>query len=124
MTACVFCQPENQHYVIENAVAGMLYDTHPVTRGHALIVTKQHYATFFETPREVQIGMLALLAKAKDLLDDRYHPAGYNLDVNVGHAGGQAIMHTHLHLIPRYHQDKLAIQQPIQQQLPPEITAY
>ncbi|MFC6165500.1 HIT family protein [Lactiplantibacillus dongliensis] len=118
MTACVFCQPANQHYVVENDVAGMLYDTHPVTPGHALIVTKQHTATFFKTSLEVQVGMLALLPKVKAIIDANYHPAGYNLDVNIGRAGGQAIMHTHLHVIPRYRHDQLSTNQPIQRQLP------
>lgn len=43
-----------------------------------------------------------LIPGVKEILDNRYHPSGYNIGVNVGQAAGQAIMHVHFHLIPRY----------------------
>jgi len=47
-----------------------------------------------------QAAPLALVREAKDFLDDRSHPDGYNIGVNVGTAAGQTVMH--LHVIPRY----------------------
>ncbi|HPM55504.1 MAG TPA: HIT family protein [Methanoculleus sp.] len=46
--------------------------------------------------------LLALAREAKTLLDDRYHPDGYNVGVNVRAAAGQTVMHLHVHVIPRY----------------------
>ena len=50
-----------------------------------------------------------LCAPADVVLEDplayaRYDsaPDGYNIGVNVGKAAGQARMHVHVHLIPRY----------------------
>lgn len=103
---CTFCQPENRHYLLENKSAGLLFDTRPVSKGHALVICKQHYPTFFDVPKDVMADMYALVIAAKDFIDCKYHPDGYNLDVNINPAGGQAIMHCHLHIIPRYrHQD-------------------
>lgn len=103
---CVFCQPENRKYIIENKNTGLLFDTHPVSKGHVLIISKAHYATFFDVPAVVMQDMYRLVLEAKQLVDARFHPDGYNLDVNIEPAGGQAIMHCHIHLIPRYrHQD-------------------
>jgi len=48
------------------------------------------------------MAFLEMAGKVKELLDHRYHPSGYNFGVNVGWDGGQAVMHVHLHLIPRY----------------------
>jgi len=39
------------------------------------------------------------------LLDERFHPDGYNIGVNVGEATGQTVMHLHVHLVPRYSGD-------------------
>ena len=49
--------------------------------------------------------MWALVEEAKILLDNKFHPDGYNLGVNVGEMAGQTIEHAHLHLIPRYRGD-------------------
>ena len=47
-----------------------------------------------------EVALLALVREAKDFLDDRFHPDGYNIGVNVGEIAGQTVMH--LHVIPRY----------------------
>jgi diadenosine tetraphosphate (Ap4A) HIT family hydrolase len=49
--------------------------------------------------------MWALVEEAKTLLENKFHPDGYNLGVNVGEMAGQTIEHAHLHLIPRYRGD-------------------
>ena len=48
---------------------------------------------------------MAVLDRVKELLDERYHPDGYNIGVNVGEAAGQTVMHLHIHVIPRYKGD-------------------
>ncbi|WP_338151819.1 HIT family protein [Methanoculleus sediminis] len=70
--------------------------------GHLLIIPFRHVADFFDATDTEQIALLALLREAKDLLDGRYHPDGYNVGVNVGEAAGQTVMHLHVHVIPRY----------------------
>jgi diadenosine tetraphosphate (Ap4A) HIT family hydrolase len=49
--------------------------------------------------------MWALVEEATTLLDNKFHPDGYNLGANVGEMAGQTIEHAHLHLIPRYRGD-------------------
>ena len=46
--------------------------------------------------------MRAVMHQAKDLIDVRFHPAGYNIGINVNEAAGQSVFHVHMHLIPRY----------------------
>ena len=43
--------------------------------------------------------------EAKKMVDDKYHPNGYNIGMNLGEAAGQSVMHLHVHLIPRYYND-------------------
>ena len=49
--------------------------------------------------------MFNMVDEVKRILDDRFHPDGYNIGVNIGEAAGQSIFHVHLHLIPRYSGD-------------------
>ncbi|WP_082137349.1 HIT family protein [Lactiplantibacillus herbarum] len=100
---CVFCEP--LPLVLENDLAAAFFDKHPVSPGHLLIIPKRHYPTFFDVPTVERDAMFSLLEQAKSYLDERYHPNGYNIGINVEPAAGQTVMHCHLHLIPRYQGD-------------------
>jgi len=41
----------------------------------------------------------------KHILENQYHPDGYNIGINILEAAGQTMPHVHIHLIPRYHGD-------------------
>ncbi|KRN02221.1 diadenosine tetraphosphate (Ap4A) hydrolase [Levilactobacillus senmaizukei DSM 21775 = NBRC 103853] len=100
---CIFCQKTD--IILENDLAKAFWDVHPVRKGHLLVVPKAHYATYFEVPAATRVAMDHLLFDARDLLIERYHPAGFNIGVNVDAAAGQTVMHAHVHLIPRYEGD-------------------
>jgi diadenosine tetraphosphate (Ap4A) HIT family hydrolase len=100
---CPFCRTKlHERMVMKNEFAFAVYDINPVSKGHTLIIPFRHVADFFETTLAEQAAFLELAGWLKELLDGRYHPSGYNFGVNVGRDAGQAVMHVHLHLIPRY----------------------
>ena len=97
---CLFCTPRGVTH--RNALAYCARDTFPVSPGHSLIIPFRHCADFFElSPEEVAACMELLVAARRDLAAE-LAPAGYNIGVNVGPAGGQSVRHVHVHLIPRY----------------------
>lgn len=49
--------------------------------------------------------MNVVLQYVKQKVDERYHPDGYNVGINVNEAAGQSVFHVHMHLIPRYKGD-------------------
>ena len=103
MDKCFFCNADD--YILENDLALGRYDGFPVSKGHMEFVTKRHVPTFFETTAQERVAIFELVEKAKKMLDKKYHPDGYNIGMNCGEAGGQSIMHVHVHLIPRYRGD-------------------
>jgi len=61
---------------------------------------------------------MALLSSARKDLDAELKPDGYNVGVNVGPAGGQSVLHVHVHLIPRYAGDHPSPQGGVRQIIP------
>lgn len=100
MIACEFCKPAE--VVFENELAYARPDSNSLCRGHMLVVPKRHVADFFGMSAEEQGAVLGLLNQAHRYVEERHSPGGYNIGVNIGKAGGQARMHVHVHLIPRY----------------------
>jgi diadenosine tetraphosphate (Ap4A) HIT family hydrolase len=97
---CELCA--RQEVLLENALAYVRHDNNSLSRGHVLVIPKRHVASFFEMTSEEQSAVLALLAEAQKSIQKEHSPDGYNIGVNVGKAAGQARMHVHVHLIPRY----------------------
>lgn len=103
---CIFCKLANgdipTNTVYEDDDFKVILDNAPATKGHALILPKQHYADLFEIEEE----MLAKAAKlAKKVISHEKSVLGcdgYNVLQNNGEAAGQTVFHFHMHLIPRY----------------------
>ena len=61
--------------------------------------------SFFDLSTQERDGLLALLDRAKRVLDAELQPQGYNIGINDGAAAGQTVPHLHVHLIPRFEGD-------------------
>ena len=103
---CIFCKLANgdipTNTIYEDDEFRVIMDASPATKGHALVLPKDHYADIYEIDpevlgRAVQVGQKVVKHATKVLGCD-----GYNLLQNNGAAAGQTVFHYHLHLIPRY----------------------
>jgi diadenosine tetraphosphate (Ap4A) HIT family hydrolase len=113
---CIFCTPRG--VTRRNALAYCARDSYPVSPGHSLIIPLRHCASFFDlTPAEIAACM-ELVREERAALDGELEPAGYNIGVNVGRAGGQSVLHAHVHLIPRYAGDHPKPQGGVRQIIP------
>lgn len=103
---CVFCNlivdsPEN--VILESKHSYSVFDIKPVTKGHALVITKKHFENFAETEDEHLQDVVILAKKVVDLLKNKYPEIkGFNYISNQGKSAKQEIFHFHLHIIPRY----------------------
>lgn len=102
---CIFCNIQKDRIIFENDLAVAIFDGFPVNRGHMLIIPRRHFISFFDARDSEILGMMELIRKSRNMIDERYHPDGYNIGVNCGSAAGQTVMHMHVHLIPRYSGD-------------------
>ncbi|RNA68714.1 HIT family protein [Alteribacter keqinensis] len=103
---CIFCKiirgeiPAAKVYEDENAVA--FFDISQVTKGHTLVIPKNHVENIFEMEAETSSTLFATVPKIANALKAEFEPAGLNILNNNGKQAGQSVFHYHLHLIPRY----------------------
>ena len=103
---CPFCKVESEREIIASSpLCVAFFDGFPISPGHALIIPKRHVSSFFDLSQEERQDLLNLADSVKRIVEERYHPDGYNIGINVGEAAGQSIFHVHMHLIPRYQGD-------------------
>lgn len=106
---CIFCKiangeiPSKTLYLDENF--RVILDLAPATRGHALILPREHAADLFELPEETAAGALAVAKKVAVIMLEKLQCDGLNLVQNNGEAAGQTVPHFHIHMIPRYRDD-------------------
>lgn len=110
---CIFCKiaageiPSATLY--EDDDFRVILDIEPASKGHALILPKEHYANLYELDDELASKALILAKKMITKLTDILGCDGYNILQNNGPVAGQTVFHFHMHLIPRYKEDDVRI---------------
>ena len=110
---CIFCKiaagdiPSATIY--EDNDFRVILDIEPASKGHALILPKEHYANLYELSDELAAKALIVAKKVITKMTDILGCDGYNIVQNNGEAAGQTVFHFHIHLIPRYKDDNVNI---------------
>ena len=106
---CIFCKiaggsiPSSTVY--EDEQFRVILDLSPATKGHALILPKQHYANIFEIDEHVLKDLIVLAKKVATAMKETLNCDGVNIVQNNGEVAGQTVFHFHMHIIPRYKDD-------------------
>ena len=111
---CIFCKIANGEIpsakIYEDEDFRVILDLSPASKGHALILPKEHYANLFELDDEVASKVLPVAKQVVTKMKEVLNCDGYNLVQNNGESAGQTVNHFHLHLIPRYEGDNVGLQ--------------
>ena len=106
---CIFCKIANGEIpsktIYEDDDFRVILDLGPATKGHALILPKEHSANLFELPEETAGKAMKLAKKLGEQMVSNLKADGLNIVQNNGETAGQTVKHFHLHLIPRYKND-------------------
>ncbi len=110
---CIFCKLANGEIptatLYEDEDFRVILDANPASKGHALIIPKEHYANLYELEDTLAGKAMILAKKMITRLTDVLGCDGYNLVQNNGECAGQTVFHFHLHLIPRYKDDEVGL---------------
>lgn len=108
-TDCIFCaKPKSTDEAAEHLLARgthcyVTLNLYPYNNGHLMVIPYRHVANLQALSAEECADLMALTQKALAVLDQAYHPEGYNVGFNLGRAAGAGIAeHLHQHIVPRW----------------------
>ena len=110
---CIFCKiaageiPSATLY--EDEKFRVILDLGPASKGHALIIPKEHYKDLYEIDDQTAADAMVLAKKMVTKLTDVLGCDGYNIVQNNGTCAGQTVFHFHMHMIPRYNGDQVGL---------------
>ena len=108
---CIFCKLANGVFetntLYEDDQFRVIFDASPATKGHVLIIPKEHYANAFEMPEDLIGDAYKLAKKIATALKEITGCDGINILQNNGEVAGQTVFHFHIHIIPRYEKGEM-----------------
>ena len=108
--SCIFCNivkgeiPSFKIYEDEYCLAFL--DIAPFTKGHSIVVPKNHYMNLLDFPDEEMKNFFSGLKKVVTKINKKMNADGINIMQNNFKAAGQVVNHLHFHVIPRWDNDR------------------
>ena len=117
MADCVFCKimakqiPATVVHEDEHTLAFM--DIGQVNPGHVLVALKKHAENIFVLDDAQAAAVFRSAAKVARAIRGAFEPQGLSVYQANGAAAGQTVFHLHIHLVPRYEGDGMALTWPV-----------
>jgi len=110
---CIFCRIVRGEApcakVFEDQQTLVFMDIFPVTDGHTLVITKEHFENVFETSEEALAAVAVTSHRVAAAIRSELQPDGLMVFQLNGIAAGQSVFHYHMHLLPRADGEPLAL---------------
>jgi histidine triad (HIT) family protein len=111
MNNCVFCQivrgKSPAKIIFEDKEIMAIAAKKPVSRGHTVVIPKNHFQNIFDIDNETFIQFARVLKKLSGKLVKENKATGINILHASGKDAQQSVFHLHFHLVPRYPHDGL-----------------
>jgi ATP adenylyltransferase len=111
---CPFCDylaqdashdPEN-FILLRAPKAFIVLNRYPYSNGHLMALPNEHVSTLAVLDDETQFELMKLTTYCTQILQEAYHPHGFNVGINIGKAAGAGMeAHLHVHIVPRWQGD-------------------
>lgn len=124
---CIFCKIANgeipSRTLYEDEDFRVIMDLAPATKGHSLILPKNHYKNIYEIADDTAAKVLPLAKKMAVRMTEKLGADGFNIVQNNNEVAGQTVFHFHVHLIPRYNDDRQSLVMKPQEMTDTELDA-
>ena len=109
---CSYCEFDEYDIIAKNEYGVILPELSPISKGHSVIIPLRHVDSFFEVTEKERKSLSSLLELARNELKIRHQPEGLHIAFNDGNVfGDDQAEHFHIHIIPRYKNEPLKLDQ-------------
>ena len=103
---CIFCKIVNGEIpcfkVYEDEDILAFLDVSPASKGHTLVITKEHFDNMLVVPKDLLDKAFNVAQKIGQVQTSMLGAKGINIVTNINEIAGQSVKHFHIHVIPRY----------------------
>ena len=109
---CIFCKIVEgtipSYKIYEDDILIAILDISQTTKGHTLVIPKAHFKNLYEIDQNLSGEIFKVIPKLANAIKTAFNPIGLNVLINT-EKPLQTVNHFHVHLIPRYENDKVEI---------------
>jgi ATP adenylyltransferase len=111
---CIFCSfpaqgelHDKDNLIVHRGThAFIILNAFPYSNGHLMVVPFRHTSSMNDYSNDEMLDVMHLTRLSIRLLEEAFHPNGFNLGVNMGRVAGAGIAdHLHWHIVPRWNGD-------------------
>jgi len=107
---CIMCsKPAADEEEVSNLVLYrgrfnfVMMNAYPYNGGHLMVAPLRHIARLSLLSAEERHEHIDLVSASIEILEQVFHPAGYNTGLNLGRVAGAGVdQHIHTHIVPRW----------------------
>ena len=110
---CIFCKIVAGEIpavkVLDEELVVAFMDINPSSKGHMLVVPKNHAENIFEIPESDLTALIKAVKRCAKAVKEALNAEGITILQLNGKASDQIVSHLHIHIIPRWKNDGLPI---------------
>ncbi|MHA7984803.1 HIT family protein [Rathayibacter sp. CAU 1779] len=109
---CAFCEivaraDPDAREIYRDADTIAFFPTEPAVLGHTMVIPLRHVADIWALDEHSGERIAVTTLKIAGAIKSALHPHGLNIIQSNGRAAGQTVMHVHVHLVPRWENDRV-----------------
>jgi histidine triad (HIT) family protein len=109
--SCIFCKivykQAPSSIIYEDEAVMVFLDIRPLNMGHTLVIPKDHYVDIFDIPQTLLSQVHKIAQQVSSPIKKATAADGISIIQQNGKAAGQDIFHIHVHVVPRFEEQKL-----------------
>ena len=110
---CIFCKIIDGEIpavkVLDEELVVAFMDINPSSKGHMLVVPKNHAENIFEIPESDLVALIKAVKRCAKAAKKALKAEGITILQLNGTASDQIVPHLHIHVIPRWENDGLSV---------------
>ena len=110
---CIFCKIVSGEIpavkVLDEELVVAFMDINPSSKGHMLVVPKNHAENIFEIPESDLVALIKAVKRCAKAVKEALNAEGITILQLNGKASDQIVPHLHIHVIPRWENDGLSV---------------